>query len=943
VDDYYTQYGYAFKQWNDGNTDNPRTITVGTTDATYTAELEEKPAYYISVKVEEGQSFWGTAAFEDGDHDKTSIPGYEFDIVAKPISDKYTFVEWKEDHNTDNPRHIIVGAADATYTAVFAKGSAPKHTITVEVATGHESMGDVNINGGGKSGEFEEGASITLNAIANSGYAFDKWNDDNTDEVRTIKVGTADATYTASFKLDDTPKHTITVAVEAGQESMGDVDINGGGKSGEFAEGKKITLNAKPNSGYKFVKWNDENTDKSRSFTVGTKDETFIASFEEIPVTQNYPVTVAGVTLNEEQASLIAGTDLSGILKAGFISYDPATNTLTLNNVELELNDASLDAFVIDGEGKVKSLNIVLVGTCKITVKNAALRIADIAAVTISGDGSLTIKGADGILLDGSDLTLDGITLAIDATNNGIGGTNAEVLTVRGASISVKGALGSIAGLDDMVLNYCSFKSGYKFENNQVEKGGSLATDAVILDIWPKLTVSPVDKGSATFTLKSKNTGETFTDKGWFEEDDEVSISPEEADNFVFARWMDDADWKDKDLRIKETRKITKKNTDETFSALFYFEPESSNDWFGVNNDEFIKFSLDDHAAKVARANNSLSDVKGGDYDGENWIFIEDATVNYFEFDGTLKDGEDILGKSGKIEKYCKKSITDATDMTIDFMEGDIYAVAESKLFEITKSEAKEIATFKLDGVETIIYAIAIDANGTMYALGRNSSKEALLYTVSISDKEAKLKVVGKPENGGKVGGAVVDGAQALAFDLSTGELFWGAADYLRIIDTKKMQTFVVGDLGQKGGTQGTIKSLHCLTQMVEVGVTVAEGQESWGTATIGETSTTGKKNQYVYEDYLPGETVTITATAKEGYHFDHWEIEGDKKHVPYTPATLEFEAEEIVYVAYFAEGEGIESITIDPTLNTQKVLIDGVIYIFRDGYIYTITGEKVQ
>ena len=843
-------------------------------------------------------------------------------------------VDWIAESMTTSPAFFTIGGG----------APKPKHTITVEVAAGDESKGDVNINGGGKSGEFAEGSSVTLNAIANSGFAFKEWNDGNTDEIRTVKVGTTDATYTAYFKEDLTPTHTITVEVAKGQEAMGDVDINGGAKSGDFAEGKKITLNAKPNSGYKFVKWNDENTDASRSFTVGKEDKTFIASFEDAPMPTGYPVTIADVTLNEEKAMLVAGTDLTGILKAGFISYDPATNTLTLNNVELELTDPTIAAILIDGDAAKAKVNIEIVGTCKITASGVGIYLLNSSMITLSGEGKLDIKAANGIVLDEANLTLNGIALNVDATGNGIvGQNNTEKLIVNGAHISVKGTAGSICGLGDMERNYCSFQSGYKFENNQVEKGGSLATDAVVLDVWPMLTVSPVDKGSANFTLKSKNTGDTFQNKGWFEKDDEVTITPEEADNFVFARWMDDSDWKDKDLRIKETRKITKSDKDESLSALFYFEPESSNDWFGVNNDEFIKFSLGDHAAKVARASNSLSDVKGGDYDGENWIFIEDATVNYFEFNGTLKDGEDILGKSGKIEKYCKKSISDVTDVTIDFMEGDIYAVAESKLYEITKNEAKEIATFKLDKVETIIYAIAVDANGTMYALGRNASKEALLFTVSISDKDANLKVVGKPENGGKVGGAVVDGAQALAFDLSTGELFWGAADYLRIIDTKKMQTFVVGDLGQKEGKQGTIKSLHCLTQMVEVGVTVAEGQESWGTASVDGSSTTGKKNQYVYESFLPGETVTITATAKEGYHFDHWEIEGDKKHTEYKPATLDIEAEDIVYVAYFAEGEGIESITIDPTKNVQKVLVDGVIYILRDGYIYTVTGEKVQ
>ena len=183
---------------------------------------------------------------------------------------------------------------------------------------------------------------------------------------------------------------------------------------------------------------------------------------------------------------------------------------------------------------------------------------------------------------------------------------------------------------------------------------------------------------------------------------------------------------------------------------------------------------------------------------------------------------------------------------------------------------------------------------------------------------------------------------QSIAFDLSTGELFWGADDYIRLIDTNKMKTFIVGDLGQKAGAQGFIQSLHRLAELVTVTVMIAEGQEDYGTVTVGETSST-KKHAYASEDYVEGTTVTITATANEGYYFSHWEIDGDKKHKEYEGETMDITAEDITYVAYFEEGEGIESITIDPTKNIQKVVVDGVLYILRVGYIYTVTGELVK
>ncbi len=51
--------GHRFKQWNDGSTQNPRTVTVHA-DASYTAEFEVRPIYTITVAVADGQAAMGT-------------------------------------------------------------------------------------------------------------------------------------------------------------------------------------------------------------------------------------------------------------------------------------------------------------------------------------------------------------------------------------------------------------------------------------------------------------------------------------------------------------------------------------------------------------------------------------------------------------------------------------------------------------------------------------------------------------------------------------------------------------------------------------------------------------------------------------------------------------------------------------------------------------------
>ena len=79
--------GYRFTQWSDGNTDNPRIVTV-TENKTYTAEFEiEVFGVYAAAAV-------------------PSMGGVKVTLTAEPI-EGFEFVEWT-DGNTDNPRILTL-------------------------------------------------------------------------------------------------------------------------------------------------------------------------------------------------------------------------------------------------------------------------------------------------------------------------------------------------------------------------------------------------------------------------------------------------------------------------------------------------------------------------------------------------------------------------------------------------------------------------------------------------------------------------------------------------------------------------------------------------------------------------------------------------------------------------------------------------------------------
>ncbi len=115
--------GYHFVQWQDGNTQNPRTITV-TGDATYRAFFEATITQYTITATSTNPAM-GTVTGGG-----TYNGGATATLTAIPNTG-YHFVQW-QDGNTQNPRTITV-TGDATYTATFASDAAPA-TVTATIS-----------------------------------------------------------------------------------------------------------------------------------------------------------------------------------------------------------------------------------------------------------------------------------------------------------------------------------------------------------------------------------------------------------------------------------------------------------------------------------------------------------------------------------------------------------------------------------------------------------------------------------------------------------------------------------------------------------------------------------------------------------------------------------------------------------------------------------------
>ena len=170
-----------FVRWTDGVTENPRRVTL-TQDTAFYAEFA--PIMY-NLTVRSNDETMGTVS--GGGEYK---PNSEVTIEAHAY-DGYRFIKWT-DGITDNPRNITI-TQDTTFYAEFAPIT---HKLTV--LSNNEKMGTVS--GGG---EYKSDSTVRIEAHANDGFCFTRWNDNITENPRDITLS-QDSTFTAYFESIDT-------------------------------------------------------------------------------------------------------------------------------------------------------------------------------------------------------------------------------------------------------------------------------------------------------------------------------------------------------------------------------------------------------------------------------------------------------------------------------------------------------------------------------------------------------------------------------------------------------------------------------------------------------------------------------------------------------------------------------------------------------------------
>ena len=263
--------GYEFTGWNDGNTENPRTVTI-TSDTAFMAiftEAVSTPTITLTVNDET----MGSASYTmDGN---TAV-------LTATANEGYEFTGWNNG-NTENPRTVTI-TSDTAFVAIFTEAvSTPTITVTVNDAT----MGSATYT--------MDGNTAVLTATPNDGYEFTAWNDGNTENPRTVTV-TSDTAFMAIFTETET---TPTITVTVNDETMGSATYT--------MDGNTAVLTATANEGYSFLTWSDGNAENPRTVTV-TSDTTFMAIFAETETTPTITVTVNDATMGSATYTLDGNT-----------------------------------------------------------------------------------------------------------------------------------------------------------------------------------------------------------------------------------------------------------------------------------------------------------------------------------------------------------------------------------------------------------------------------------------------------------------------------------------------------------------------------------------------------------------------------------------------------------------------------------------------------------
>ena len=233
-----------------------------------------------------------------------------------------------------------------------ASGGTQVNTYTITATASPTAGGTVT-----GTGTYDEGATVTLRATANTGYTFSKWTKNGT-QVSTNATysftATADAAYVAVFT-----QNSYAITATANPTAGGTVS-----GAGTYTYGSTCTLSATAKSGYTFTNWTKNgtqvSTNASYSFTV-TAAASYMANFTQQQTTTYYGVTVAEVpngTVTANKSTAAAGETVT-------LTVTPNSNCTFYTWVVYKTGDVNTTVTVSNNTFTMPAYDVTVVAVIK--------------------------------------------------------------------------------------------------------------------------------------------------------------------------------------------------------------------------------------------------------------------------------------------------------------------------------------------------------------------------------------------------------------------------------------------------------------------------------------------------------------------------------------------------------------------------------------------------
>ena len=368
--------GYHFTQWSDGNTQNPRTVTL-TENTTYTAEFAVN-SYAITTGVLPANSGSVTGA--------GTYNHFANATLTATATTGYTFTNWTENGvvvNATNPYEFqVTGARElvANFSLNTYAVSASANPVAGGTVTG--------------AGTYNHGATVTMTANPATGYAFVNWTEGG-QEVSTNASYTFPFTEGRTLVANFTPI-SYTVTFNPGTGTCQTESLTGSIESSINIDAVTATPEAIcGNQDWVFAGWSTASVGET------SQAPAFVSGTEYIPTDNITLYAVYKKTVDGEPTSSTASIDFT---EQGYTNGQAVTSASIGNNVNVTFSQGTNNN---NNAPKYYSNSVVIpaircYGGNTFTVTATESSITNITLTFGSGDGSNYISPDNGDYSNGT-------------------------------------------------------------------------------------------------------------------------------------------------------------------------------------------------------------------------------------------------------------------------------------------------------------------------------------------------------------------------------------------------------------------------------------------------------------------------------------------------------------------------------------------------------------